>query len=140
VLRAPPFCGADFFTPLIAARSTGRRVGDGERTWNHPHMEPSRRTVTMAVSAALAGALVVPVFASSSTPGRAVDADGATIQSPSRTWSSAPAPAVRPLTPGNGQGGIAGGPVAGFLSVDSDPEGDMPRELAFAPDGQTVVI
>ena len=30
--------------------------------------------------------------------------------------------------------------ISGFLSTDSDPEGDLPRDLAFLPDGSAVVI
>jgi len=30
--------------------------------------------------------------------------------------------------------------ISGFLSTDSEPEGDLPRDLAFLPDGSAVVI
>jgi YVTN family beta-propeller protein len=33
-----------------------------------------------------------------------------------------------------------GDPTAMFLSVDEDPEGDMPREVAYAPDGSEIVV
>ena len=32
------------------------------------------------------------------------------------------------------------GPAQAFITVDEDPEGDMPREVAFTPDGSEVVI
>lgn len=38
------------------------------------------------------------------------------------------------------EGGVAGGSTVNFLSLDSDPEGDMPRAVAITPNGQYAVV
>ena len=50
---------------------------------------------------------------------------------------------ARPMTVASALGELAPSPRAGttsFHSVNQDPEGDMPRELAYLPDGSAVVI
>ncbi|MDZ4754272.1 MAG: cytochrome D1 domain-containing protein [Phycisphaerae bacterium] len=37
-------------------------------------------------------------------------------------------------------GGLSDDPVASFLTLDTDPEGDMPRAVAITPDGQFAVV
>jgi YVTN family beta-propeller protein len=66
---------------------------------------------------------------------------GAAPRSMSETWT-APRRVDRAAFAGaDPGGGIAGaGPDLVLLSTNHDPEGDMPRDVAFTPDGTTAVI
>ncbi len=48
-----------------------------------------------------------------------------------------PDPVRSPATPSPAADGLE---TAAFLPLDQDPEGDMPREVAFLPDGSAVVV
>ncbi len=52
-----------------------------------------------------------------------------------RTWDRPRRASLAPAGPG----AAAGAPLT-FVSCNADPEGDMPREVAFTPDGTTAVI
>ncbi len=53
------------------------------------------------------------------------------------TWTQ-PRPVSRLLAKSDGVS--QGDPFSSYISVNDDPEGDMPRELVFTPDGTEVVV
>jgi len=65
-----------------------------------------------------------------------VDPDGAPL--PHVTVWSAPRAVDAAAFPSAGRPSTRGTPT--FLSVDAAPEGDMPREIAFLPDGSAVAV
>ncbi|MFG0315946.1 MAG: YncE family protein, partial [Planctomycetota bacterium JB042] len=85
--------------------------------------------LALAVSAAAAPA--------DSVDPAAVSIDGALT--PERVMLAAPRPVARTasVAPGGVLPVAAGG---GFVSVDDAPDGDLPRDLAFLPDGSAAVI
>ncbi len=78
------------------------------------------------------------------------DSDGATIAAqgsrqveldPQTTLWSKPRPVQSALRSHKKTiSGGGGGPPVSFVSTNDDPEGDMPRNVAFTPDGTTAVI
>jgi YVTN family beta-propeller protein len=94
-----------------------------------------------AVCAASASLSFAPTLLAQGVPSGAPDPDGARSE-PVRVVWDAPRPittSVRDL-PADVDALAPILPDVSFLSTDEDPEGDMPRNLAFTPDGQTVVV
>ncbi len=72
-------------------------------------------------------------------PDPLTDPEGAPL-APPRHWFAAPRPAQTQLGAQTGTQAAQLPTGSSFYTLNQDPEGDMPRDLAFTPDGQRVVV
>jgi YVTN family beta-propeller protein len=94
----------------------------------------SRLVIAGLSSLALAGA----AFAAGRTPSPAPAASADAAPLVTETWI-APRPVQRAVN-ASGPGPAAADPMHTYLSANEDPEGDVPRNVVFTPDGSEVVI